>query len=124
MAYALTTMAADESLYEMLHQLAFELERPRGLILHPTMANEISPEKPGGQIGVNLPRTLPFNVVRGSLRTEDTKGRVARQSMRVLPLKTYLLLAEFGERLYLTGMVTSGYRSEEHTSELQSPCNL
>jgi hypothetical protein len=117
MAYALTTMAADESLYEMLHELAFELEGRHGLILHLTVANETTPEKPGGQIGVNLPRTLPFNVVRGSLRTEDAKGRVARPSMRVLPLKTYLLLAEFGERLYLTGMVTSGYETSPNVGE-------
>src|ERR1035438_6958029 len=67
MAYALTTMAADESLYEVLHELAFELERRHELILHPTVANEITPEKFGGQMGVNLPRTLPFNVVRGRL---------------------------------------------------------
>ena len=117
MAYALTTMAADESLYEMLHELAFELEGRHGLIIHLTVANETTPEKPGGQIGVNLQRTLPFNVVRGSLRTEDAKGRVARPSMRVLPLKTYLLLAEFGERLYLTGMVTSGYETSPNVGE-------
>lgn len=61
---------------------------------------------------VNLPKSVPLSVAVGRRRQEDSEGRVLRPEARLLPLKMYLLLAEFGEQIYLTGMVSSGASQE------------
>src|SRR5205807_8598286 len=68
----------------------------------------------------------PAGTARSSARTRATArtGRSACRGVRAEYFQVRRLGAQFGERCGNARVLLVALRSEEHTSELQSPCNL
>src|SRR5688500_19805531 len=63
---------------------------------------------------------LPISIARGSLCEVQTQLEIAQRLGFMKPGTAQDLLGQGAE----VSRILSGLRSEEHTSELQSPCNL
>src|SRR5256885_11559562 len=67
---------------------------------------------------------FPYTTLFRSVDLPEAGALVALEGLEVVPVTDLVLLEEAGVDVGDGGLAAAGLRSEEHTSELQSPCNL